>query len=414
MESGRANSALAGVPGPVRRVVEALREAGHPSFLVGGCVRDLLRGELPGDFDVATPAAPQEVLDLFPRAVAVGVRHGTVMIPTAAGPIDVTSFRSGPRLEDDLAHRDFTINALAADLASGELLDPFGGRADLARGRLRAVLSAADRFAEDPLRALRAARLAACLELEVDPEVERAMAASVPALRTVARERIRRELELLLLAPAAGAGLALLRRTGIEADLVPGARPDAAAVVPALPADRELRMAAWLRGARAPVVLRQLRYPRRAAQQVERLLRCHPVERGVSPERNAAVRRHLKRIGVENAASLLALRRAELEVGDAARRPDAADARKRVDALATAFTRVQRAGKLALQRHELAIDGAEVMRVLGLPAGPAVGRALRHLTDCVIEDPGCNEPDALRARLLAWRDAERRGGEPGA
>lgn len=402
MESGRSDATLPAVPATVQRVLETLRAAGYPSFLVGGSVRDLLRGERPGDFDVATPALPEAVLTLFPRAVPVGIRHGTVMVPSPEGPVDVTSFRGGPRLEDDLAHRDFTINAIALDAASGEILDPFDGRADLTKGRLRAVGAARDRFAEDPLRALRAARLASRLELEVDPDVERAMREAPEALRGVARERIRREIEALLMAPAAGAGIDLLRRTGLEAALAPGVVGDAAAVVPALPQALELRLAAWLRGARVTAVLRRLRFPRRLVQRVDRILRCHPVEAGVSPLSDASVRRQIKRAGEENLTGLLALRRAELEVGEDSQRPDVDRRRANVAAVAAAFERVRRSGHLALRRQELAIDGKEVMRVLGLAGGPRVGAALRHLTDLVIEDPSRNEPERLRALLSEW------------
>jgi tRNA nucleotidyltransferase (CCA-adding enzyme) len=365
-------------------------------------VRDLLCQARPRDFDVATPASPAEVLALFPRAVPTGLRHGTVMVPTPAGPVDVTSFRGGPRIEDDLALRDFTLNALAFDPLAGELVDPFDGGADLRAGRLRAVRSARDRFAEDPLRALRAARLAASLELDVDPEIEPAMAGAAAALRGVAAERVRRELEALLLAPGVARGLALLRRSGIEAVLAPGAAADGAAVVAELPADLALRTAAWLRGTRALAILRGLRFPRRLSERVEHLLRVHPLELGVAPESDASLRRHLKRLGEENVAGLLALRRAELRVGAQAASPDAARARAQVEAVAAAIERVRRLGALALQRQALAIDGQEVMRVLGLAPGPAVGRALNHLTDLVIEEPARNEPETLRGLLRAW------------
>lgn len=412
MGESRVKPMLTGVPEPVQRLVDELAAAGHPSFLVGGCVRDLLRGEVPRDFDVATAATPQQVLALFPRAVAIGVRHGTVMVPSRGGPVDVTHFRSGPSLEQDLAHRDFTINAIAYDPASSELIDPFEGCADLAKGRLRAVRSARERFDEDPLRALRGARLAAALELEVDPEVEDAMRGSVRALEGVARERVRQELVSLLLAPDVARGLTLLRRTGLEASLAPDAAPDAPAVMAALATDLELRLAGWLRGARAPRILRQLRFSRRAAERVERLLRWHPVEVGVASSRDASVRRHLKRIGEENAAPLLALRRAELTVGHEARAPQSAEQLRRVDDLDDAFERVRRQGQLALHREQLAIDGQEVMRVLGLPPGPDIGRALAHLTDLVVDEPARNEPETLRTLLLAWARA-RSSDEPG-
>ena len=159
------------IPAPVRALLEQLRDAGHRSFLVGGCVRDMLRGEPVADFDVATPASVDELLALFPRAVPIGLHHGTLMLPTRSGPVDVTSVRKGPRIEDDLAHRDFTVNAMAYDPDEEIRIDPWGGRADLERGVLRAVGTAAERFAEDPLRALRACRLVAVFGLRIDPEV---------------------------------------------------------------------------------------------------------------------------------------------------------------------------------------------------------------------------------------------------
>jgi tRNA nucleotidyltransferase (CCA-adding enzyme) len=390
------------VPGAVRGILEKLTAAGHASYLVGGCVRDLLQGRCPGDFDVATAGSPETILALFPRAVPIGLRHGTVMIPSEAGPVDVTAFRAGDRIEDDLAHRDFTLNAMAYQPNEKRLVDPFDGRADLAKGRLRAVRNACDRFAEDPLRALRAARFQTTLDVDVDREIEDAMAKALVPLRRVARERVRHELRTLLLAPGAGVGLALLRRTGLEVDLAPGAAPDAAAVVPALPAQLELRLAGWLRGARAAAILRSLRFARRTTQRVERLLRCHPLESGTDPARDASVRHRIKHVGASNVAPLLALRRAELEHGEASRASDAPAARTRLAELEATITRVQCAGNLALRRRDLAIDGAEVMRVLGAGPGPAVGAALRHLTQCVVDDPSCNTPETLRRLLEAW------------
>src|SRR5215475_5013053 len=111
----RAGSEALAIPPAVRALLDALHRAGHPSYLVGGCVRDLLRGREVADFDVATPASPEELLAIFPRSIPIGLRHGTVMVPTPAGSVDATSFRGGPKLEEDLAHRDFTINAIAYD-----------------------------------------------------------------------------------------------------------------------------------------------------------------------------------------------------------------------------------------------------------------------------------------------------------
>jgi tRNA nucleotidyltransferase (CCA-adding enzyme) len=391
------------LPAAVGAILATLRDAGFQAFLVGGCVRDLLRGLPVGDFDVATDAPPERVLALFPRAVPTGLRHGTVMIPGPA-PVDVTTFRAGPRLEDDLAHRDFTVNAIAWDPAAGAWIDPFGGTEDLAAGRLRAVGRAADRFAEDPLRALRAARLVATLGLAPDPDLLPAMREARPGLRGVARERVRRELADLLLAPGAAAGLHLLRATGLEADLAPGAQDDAPAVVAALPPQLDLRLAGWLRGTRVEAVLRGLRFGQRRARDVARLLARHPIDRQPLA-RDADLRRLLARAGEDGVDALLSLRRAELAAAAARGDPAAAGARAALEALAARLARLRRAGALAFERADLALDGAAVMALLGVPPGPRVGAALRHLADCVLEDPACNTPEALAERLRAWAAA---------
>jgi tRNA nucleotidyltransferase (CCA-adding enzyme) len=399
METG---GPFAEIPEPVRAILATLAAAGHPSFLVGGCVRDLLRGARVADFDVATPASPDELLALFPRAVPIGLRHGTVMVPSRSGPVDVTSFRKGPRIEDDLAHRDFTVNAIAYDPGAGRVVDPFGGRDDLARGVLRAVGSAAERFAEDPLRAVRACRLVAVLGLRTDPETEAALAGARAGLARTARERIRHELGELLLGPHVAEGLACLRRSGIESDLAAGAAADAGPVAAALPADLDLRVAAWLRGARSTPILRSLRFPRRCIEAVARILRAHPVEAQAGAAGDLGARRVLRRVGERRFADLAALRRAELTAGADAGGPRAEEALATLARLEVAVARVRRQGALALQRLDLALDGADVMRILGCGPGPAVGRALRDLTDAVVEDPSRNTPEGLRALLEAW------------
>ncbi len=395
--------ASAAIPAPVRELLARLRTNGHDAFLVGGCVRDLLRGVPVEDFDVATSAVPEAVLAVFPRSVPIGLHHGTVMVPTASGPVDVTSFRAGPSLHDDLAHRDYTVNALAWDPVSERVIDPHQGVADLREGRLRAVGAARERLGEDPLRAVRAARLVAVLGARAEPALERALADCAPALAGVSRERIRRELEALLLAPDPAAGLALLRRTGLEAAILGAeAEPDAAAVVTALPPDLGLRLAGWLRGRRVEAILGRLRFPRRTLRRVARLVALHPVERGVDPANPVAVRRLLRRTGEEDLAALLALREAEVKAASLPQTEARATA-ARVAALRQAVVRIRQAGALALRRHDLALDGRAVMAILGCRPGPLVGRALDWLTECVIRDPSCNEPARLRALLEVWQ-----------
>jgi tRNA nucleotidyltransferase/poly(A) polymerase len=390
------------VPAEVVAVVRTLSEAGHVAFLVGRCVRELLAGAEVRDFEVATSAGPETVLDRFPMAVPTSPGGRTVTLRAAAAAVDITRFRCADRIEEELRHRDFSIHGMALDPLGRVLIDPHGGLRDIASGSLRAVGNAKARLAEDPLRALRAARLVAELGLSPDAQLEAAMADGAASLASVARVRIREELKALLLAPGAADGLALLRRTGVEAQLTPGTRPDAGAVLAHLPADVDLRLAAWLRGTRAVSILRRLRYPRSRVQRIERILRLHPVDGQVSATVDIRMRRLLRRAGPE-LRSLLALREAEIAAWGA---PPAEVAR--LAAFREAIERILRAKRAARQSAQLALDGRAVMEHLGCPPGPRVGQALRHLARAVEESPECNTPDRLRALLDSW------AGPPGA
>lgn len=398
-------------PAAVLQLLRRLQQDGHQAALVGGCIRDLLRGAPVRDWDIATSARPERSLALFPRAVPIGLRHGTIMAPCAAGPVDVTPFR-GANLAEDLARRDFTINAMAWDPLRNAWHDPHGGRADLAAQMLRAAGRAEERLAEDPLRALRAARLLAALNLRIAPALRDALPGAAEALLQVAPERIRSELERLLLTAQAGRGMALLRQSGLEAALLPGVRADAAGLVALLPADLELRLAAWLRGAGSGPLARW-RFPKNRARNTERLLALHPVDR--CPPADAAMRRLRKRAGSEAVLSrLFTLREAELQLAEAqsgslqqsAPQPDAAEIARARQTLAALRAALARTRGHAISPAALALDGRAVMEILGIGPGPVVGRALRHLLECVLEDPAQNQPAALRALLCAWRDAQ--------
>jgi tRNA nucleotidyltransferase (CCA-adding enzyme) len=382
-------------PPAVLALCEALRAHGHEAVLVGGGVRDALLARPVRDWDIATSASVDALLALFPRAIPVGAsaRHGTALVPTPTGPVDITTYR-GADLAADLARRDFTVNAMAFDPHAQRLIDPHDGRAHLAAQQLRAVGSAAARFEEDPLRALRAARLLAELRLTPDAEIEAAMRASVPALGRVAPERLRSELTRALVGPHARAAFELLRRTGIEAVLAPGARADAAAVIGALPADLTLRLAAWLRGAPRGRVLARLRFGRGVARRIDRLLSLHPVDAGFDGS-DASARKIRQRSGdAQTLAALIALRAAECAI----------EQNVWWDAkLAALRAGLDAATRAPFGPADLALRGDEVMAALGCGPGPRVGAALKHLVACVVEDPAANTPQRLRALLAAWR-----------
>jgi tRNA nucleotidyltransferase (CCA-adding enzyme) len=385
------------VPKAVHRVLETLRGAGHEAHLVGGCVRGLIQGSPVEDFDVTTSARPPELLALFPRAIPIGLRHGTVMVPTGIRPVDVTCHRAGAGLESDLAHRDFTINAIAWDPDSDSVLDPFGGVHDLEARVLRCVGSCSERLAEDPLRAVRAARFVATLDLELEPGLRAALPEARARLAEVAPQRIRNELERLLLGRAAGRGLAVLRRAGLETALAPGVRRDAGVVVDAMPRRIELRLAAWLRNTRAGRVLAKLRFPRSITDLVTELLSHHPIDVEQWPPAEPRLRRLLARLSEDGIEALLALREAELQTTSID-----GGVQERLQELRAALARARDHERMALSRQGLALDGRDIMRLFGWEAGPRVGQALRHLTECVLDDPDCNTEEALEALLRRW------------
>lgn len=225
------------VPTPVRVCCAALWEAGYEACPVGGCIRDTLLGRPPGDWDVASSALPETVVSLFPRTVPTGLRHGTVTVLLGDMSLEVTAFRRegdyadgrhpdavsfGVGLREDLARRDFTVNAMALR-RDGTLADPFGGQADLDAGLIRCVGNPDRRFQEDALRLLRAVRFAAQLDFTLENGTAAALRRNAGRLDLVSGERVKAELEKILLSPRPELAGELLR-LGLLAHL--GGRPD--------------------------------------------------------------------------------------------------------------------------------------------------------------------------------------------
>jgi len=204
------------IPKYVKNVMEKLESAGFSAYLVGGCVRDILMGRRPHDWDVCTDARPQQVMALFPKALPTGLRHGTVTVRQGEGSVEVTTFRSEGEysdhrrpetvsfisdLNEDLRRRDFTINAMAMSL-SGEVTDPFQGRRDIEERIIRCVGDPRERFQEDALRMFRALRFSACLGFDVHEATFSAICQMSNLASFLAAERIREELEKMLLSPS--------------------------------------------------------------------------------------------------------------------------------------------------------------------------------------------------------------------
>jgi tRNA nucleotidyltransferase (CCA-adding enzyme) len=360
------------LPSEVREIADALLDAGHETWAVGGALRDSLLGLGTEEVDLATSATPEQVLQLFKRTVPVGIAHGTVGVLGRSGRLhEVTTFRRdvrtdgrhavvefGVSLEDDLARRDFTINALAYHPRTHEWRDPFGGRADLAAGILRAVGDPATRFREDYLRILRAIRFAARFGFTIDPATWNAAVASAPGLSGLSAERVRDEwFKSLRTSRSVPALIRFWHEVGAARVWIPELMP------------------AWTSGepaVRDPVVL--------TAVANDEITRARYIARG--PAAPATI-------------DALGARRWLAAVGPAA--DDlllAAKYREGADPPWAMHVAGVRARGEATSRGELAVTGNDLI-ALGLPPGPALGATLDKLLDAVLADPSQNDKQKL-------------------
>ncbi len=217
-------------------IVTRLRTESFQAYLVGGCVRDLVMGREPKDYDIATDATPDQVVKLYPDALTVGAQFGVVIVPHATGNIEVATFRSDGRYADgrhpvevrfartpreDVRRRDFTINGMLLDPATDEVLDYVGGQADIRARRIRAIGDAVERFREDKLRMLRAVRFAARFEFALDGAAKKAIQNLAPQISSVSAERVRDEIVKILTEGRARRGFELLDETGLLREVLP-------------------------------------------------------------------------------------------------------------------------------------------------------------------------------------------------
>jgi len=389
------------IPPATLEVVRVLQAAGHQAFLVGGCVRDMLRGHPPKDFDVATSALPAQVQAAFRRVIPTGIQHGTVTVLVDKQHLEVTTFRTegdyvdGRRpesvefhtdVEADLSRRDFTINAMALDPFTDRLVDPFGGREDLGLRVVRCVRSALERFTEDGLRCLRAVRFATVLDFTLDPQTEAAIAPTIPIFKKVAVERVREEFLKILLAPQVVRGLKLLHSTGLLEAFLPEAEHSSFQAVAQAPVEVDARLAVLLAPAAQPLaILERLRLPTHSIKRIASL-----VARQQPPAVDASdreVRIWIRDVGAE---------------------PDSLAQQLAVCAalgheVAALRLRVEQLRRDPLVPKQLALNGSEIMAALGTGPGPLVGQATRFLMDQVLSDPSKNTADSLRQLLGAFR-----------
>ena len=396
-------------------LLNALHAAGYAAYAVGGCVRDSLLGRTAHDWDLCTSALPQQVMELFGAAqcIPTGLQHGTVTIKYGGQLYETTTFRTEgsytdgrhpdavqfvPDVREDLARRDFTINAMAYNEAEG-LVDPFGGQKDLQNGLLRAVGEPQQRFTEDALRILRLYRFAARFGFVLDAATARAARQLAPHLDCISAERIQEELAKLLAAPQPGAYLEPAVLAVVLPELTPAALEAAKPVVDACPAGEENLPVRWaaLLGALGETdtrrVLKRLRCSNACIEETAVLVR-ETAGQGVCEEKapahapvhagEVAIRRLLGRYGLCTVERLCALC-AALHPQNAPACTFAAQRARQLDA-----------DGVCCRVSQLAVNGRDLMAA-GIPAGPALRRVLEALLDGVIRAEYPNEKPALLA-----------------
>lgn len=453
------------IPEEVQSVVSVLHKAGHEAYPVGGCVRDLLRDVAPKDWDAATSAKPEEILRLFPESfyenafLTVTVKTGSDD-PTVAE-IEVTTFRSEGKytdkrhpdevryaqtLEEDLSRRDFTINAMALKLRKDEsqstkieIVDPFGGAADIEQKIIRAAGDPHKRFNEDALRMLRAVRFGVQLGFSIEPATREAIKRNAGALGFIAKERIRDELLKIFGTPDAREGIELLHELGLLRHIMPeledgigmvnrpkiltvwehnlksleyGAKSGYAPLIclaallhdvgkPATRGSINTKNDEWtfyghdVVGAKiATRILERLHFPRHDIEKIATLIRWHlfkyDPDEGIT---DSSIRRLIRHVGSGNMDDLVKLRICDrMGMGVPKALP------YRLRHFQFRVEKILREEEAPTPK-KLKVKGEDIMEILGIPPGPKIGAVLEVLLQEVIDDPKKNGRECLLARI---------------
>jgi tRNA nucleotidyltransferase/poly(A) polymerase len=434
-------------PAPILKEIAAVfTAAGKEVYLVGGAVRDHMLGRDSADMDLATNARPEEVMQLFKRVIPTGIKHGTVTVRHKGVSVEVTTFRTeseysdGRRpdeiqyastIEEDLSRRDFTMNAAAIKLPEETLIDPFNGQQDIRRRLIRCVGNAAERFAEDGLRPMRAVRLAAQLGFNLEAETLAAIPGALSTTAKIAAERIRDELDKTFDSASPQTGLVIMEETGLlklilpELDACRGIEQKGYHRYDVLDHSllscgyaarkgfsKEVRMAALFHDLGKPVVgkigedgirtfynhekvsvklaegiMRRFRYSNAVIDKVTSLIAFHMFHYE-DVWKDSAVRRFVMRIGPSLLPELFDLRLAD-SAGTTGTEPDPAmllPFKKRIESVL--------AGSSALSLKDLAVNGNDLMDI-GVKPGKHLGIILHDLLETVVDDPAQNSRKQL-------------------
>lgn len=446
------------LPKAVEIAINKLKSAGHEAYIVGGCVRDALRGVEPHDYDMTTSALPDETKAIFSeyRIIETGMKHGTVTVLIDGEPLEITTFRvdgtySDHRrpeevtftrsLREDVARRDFTVNAMAYSPDSG-VMDFWGGRDDLEKGVIRAVGEPDRRFNEDALRIMRAARFASTLDFEIDGATSDSMIRNRGLLRNISAERINVELSKLILGD--GCERMLVDYAVILTEIIPELAPaigfdqrnnhhiydvytHTVKAVVNCPRDRNIRMAALLHDVGKPSVfsvgddgvghfyghseksveiaenvLTRLKFDNASKNEILTLIKYHDP---VILVKRAAVGRWARRLGMETLFRLLELKAAD----NLAQAPEYADRLRGYEEIRRVAEEMI-AENACFSLKDLAVNGGDLIKFAGFTAGKAMGETLSALLDAVISEELPNDREVLLARARELKDKKDKKG----
>jgi len=436
------------IPKEVKSVISKLKKQGHEAYVVGGCVRDVLREAKPADWDVTTSAKPEEIQKVFPRSFYEN-RFLTVTVQTKSRnpelkEIEITTYRSEAKytdkrhpdeielaktLKEDLARRDFTVNSLALEPEKSgfKIIDFFGGRNDLESKTIQTVGKPEERFSEDALRMIRAARFAATLGggWQIEGKTSQAIKKNSPWLQAISKERIRDELMKIIMSERASQGIELLRELGLLQYIIPelaegygvsqnkhhiydcyehslnslqyGAKRNF---------NKHVRLAALLhdvakprakrgqgpeatfyghevRGAKMTAqILNRLKFPKKDIEKVAKLVRYHLFYYNVGEVTESSVRRLVRQVGPENMEELLQLRMCD-RIGSGVPKAEPYKLRH-------LKYLIEKVSRDPLSVKMLKVTGNDIMSQLSIPPGPKIGHILNILLAYVLEDPKRN------------------------
>ncbi len=431
------------------------KDAGYSCYLVGGAVRNLSMGFKVSDYDFATDALPEAVIKLFRKVIPTGIKHGTVTVLFSGHKLEVTTFRTDgdytdlrrpdkvhftPSIYEDLKRRDFTINSMAYDLLSGELLDPHHGKDDLKKTVIRAIGNASERFQEDALRIMRACRFAAQLNFSIEESTLAGMKDKAQNLKAVSAERIRDELEKILKSAQPSIAFHIMADTGVLDVVLPELSACRGVLQKGFhsfdvfehslyscdgaPADNpEVRLAALLHDVGKPStlshdelgiptfygheqksveisrnIIQRFKFPKAFESNVLNLIQNHMFN--FQPEwSDSAVRRFIAKAGLENIENMFALRRAD-QFGMNRTSIDShnlIDFHKRIRNVIDADH--------AFTIKDLAVNGHILHEKAGIPKGPKMGIVLEFLLETVLDDPDLNnEEDLLKISANFYKE----------